>query len=156
MLLKDWLSKWNVKLKLNLGVVEAELEFTDLDKDAAWELYTELVTRVTSQPLDADEGDPTTALTSVYSIFDTTRTIMKEKGRKASGFAHIAVIVLNKVIRPFTRKWHKISLDGGFEDEANRDQFRTELKTLQVLIGDYTKSLAEMAGVEDMTQIIDE
>ena len=47
-----------------------------------WELYIELLTRITTQALPAVEGDEQTALDSVYSLFRTTRKILRQRGRK--------------------------------------------------------------------------
>ena len=72
------------------------------DKVAAWELYIELLTRITTQPLGIDDGDEKTALESVYSLFPTTRSIIKQNGRDCIEFTKLAVVVLNRKIRPFT------------------------------------------------------
>ena len=49
-----------------------DLSFNDADRDAAWELYIELVTRITTQSLDEDDGDEKSALDSIYKIFSLT------------------------------------------------------------------------------------
>lgn len=51
---------------------------TDADTSAAWELYTEIRTRITTQPLAYRHGDEETALTSVYNIFRLTREAIKK------------------------------------------------------------------------------
>ena len=56
----------------DLKVADVELSFKEVDKDAAWELYIEMLTRITTQALPAEEGDEQTALDSVYSLFRTT------------------------------------------------------------------------------------
>lgn len=61
--------------------------------------------------------------------------------------------MLNQVIRPFTAKWHKLSLEEAFEDKKQCDTFREELKRLQLLLGIYTQMLADMADVEDLTKL---
>jgi len=48
-----------------------------------------------------------------------------------------------------------VSLGGGFEDSETCVQFRAELKELQGKLHIYTKMLAEMAGVEDLTKLED-
>jgi hypothetical protein len=63
--------------------------------------------------------------------------------------------VLNQIIRPFTAKWHKPSIEGGFKDKAVCDDFRQELAALQVKLQNYAKMLADMAGVEDLTELED-
>lgn len=149
-------SKWKLSsIKLNLKFAEIEFTSTEEDKQAAWELYVELLTRITTQVLKDTDGDEKTALTSVYSIFPTTRSILKEKGRDAQTFTKIAIVVLNQIIRPFTAKWHKLSEEGAFSDNAKCSEFRNELKSLQVDLIHYTQLLADLAEVEDLTDIGD-
>ena len=110
---RGWLKKWNMtSLKVKAGFLEMEFSPKDTDKNAAWDLYIELLTRITTQTLKIEEGDEKTALDSIYSLFKTTRNVIKKYGRGCFEFTKIAIIVLNKIIRPFTAKWHKLSLQG--------------------------------------------
>jgi mRNA-degrading endonuclease YafQ of YafQ-DinJ toxin-antitoxin module len=127
----------------------------DADKNAAWDLYVELLTRITTQPLPKEHGDEQTALNSVFALFTLTRDVLKKHGRNAEEFSKIAIVVLNQVIRPFTAKWHKHSLAGAFDDEKQCNEFRTDLKKLQLILGIYTQMLSDMAGVEDLTKLED-
>ena len=112
----QWLENWDMtSLKISAPFLEMEWNPAEPDKDAAWELYIELLTRITTQPLSAEDGDEETALKSVYSLFDLTRSIIKSHGRDCKEFTKIAIVVLNQIIRPFTAKWHKQSLAGAFE-----------------------------------------
>ena len=124
-----------------------------MDKDAAWELYVEMLTRITTQALPSKKGDEQTALDSVYSLFPTTRKILRQRGRKTIAFTKVAVPVLNQIVRPFTAKWHKKSLAGAFKDKTKRKEFRDELKKLQGRLQNYNRMLAEIAGVEDLTDL---
>ena len=151
-----WLENWDMTtLKIKAPFLEMEWKPQDEDKAAAWELYIELLTRITTQPLAANHGDEQTALSSVYAIFGLTRNVMKNNGRHCTEFTKIAIVVLNQIIRPFTAKWHKFSVAGGFENDVNCQEFRAELITLQSILCTYTKMLAEMAGVEDLTTLED-
>lgn len=153
---KDLFENWGLKsLKLNLKFVEAEFVAQPEDQDAAWEMYVELITRVATQFLEPDAGEEESALNSVYSLFETTRSILKEKGRKCESFTKIAVIVLNQVVRPFTAKWHKEKENGAFNNSEKCIQFRNELAILQAELRKYTALLANIAGVEDITDIND-
>jgi hypothetical protein len=125
----------------------------DEDKAAAWDLYVELLTRTTTQPLRDDFGDETAALSSVFSLFATTRSVIKNNTRHCIEFTKIAVVVLNQVIRPFTTKWHKLSLEGAFNNDKTKKEFREELHSLQLILKNYTKMLADMADVEDLTEL---
>ena len=125
----------------------------DADKNAAWELYIELLTRITTQPLPLKHGDEKTALDSIYSLFGLTRSIIKSYKRDCIEFTKIAIVILNQIIRPFTAKWHKISIEKEFKDPKSCKNFRKELFQLQKQLCIYTKMLADMAGVEDLTEI---
>ena len=67
-------------VRLNVAGIQVEVEFNQDDKDAAWELYVEMLTRIVTQPLPADVGDEKTALDSVFSLFATTREILASAG----------------------------------------------------------------------------
>ena len=141
------------KIRLNLSVVALEIDFNENDRDAAWELYIEMLTRIVTQPLPAGSGDERAALDSVYSLFPTTRAILRRQGRNALQFSKVAIPVLNQVVRPFTAKWHGESLAGAFDDPARRALFRAELTLLQEDLRNYNRLLANIAGVEDLTEL---
>ncbi len=141
------------KVKLNTKLLELDFTFDRADQDAAWELYIEMLTRIVTQPLPVDAGDEQTALDSVYSLFPITRGILRQHGRGTLQFAKIAIPVLNQIVRPFTAKWHKESLRGAFKDEDRRKEFREELTALQEDLRNYNRLLADLAGVEDLTDL---
>lgn len=141
------------KVNLKLSVIEAEISFKETDKDAAWELYIEMLTRIVTQPLPSDSGDEKTALDSVYALFSITREILRRRGRETIAFSKVAIPVLNQIVRPFTAKWHKESLAGAFDQENKRQEFRSELEILQRDLRNYNSMLAEIAGVEDLTNL---
>ena len=118
-------------MSLNLKAVQLEVSFQEADKDAAWELYIEMLTRVVTQPLSAESGDEQTALDSVSSLFPTTREILRCRGRTTISFSKVAIPVLNQVVRPFTAKWHRESIAGAFQQEGKREEFRREMASLQ-------------------------
>ena len=151
---RDFLEKWGLSgLKIKLGFLEGEFGPRDPDRAAAWELYIELLTRVTTQYLAPDHGDEKTALDSVYAVFPLTREILRRQGSGCGEFAKLAIPVLNQIIRPFTAKWHRLALAGAFQDPLQRTTFRTELASLQARLRDYTRALAAMADVEDLTAL---
>jgi hypothetical protein len=151
---RKWLEKWEMtSLKISVPFLEMEWKPQDEDKAAAWELYIEMLTRITTQPLDTTHGDEKTALDSVFSLFSITRQVLKNNTRNCTEFAKIAIVVLNQVIRPFTAKWHRLSLQGAFNDADKCREFRTELAALQIILRQYTKMLADMSGVEDLTTL---
>jgi hypothetical protein len=99
-----------VGVKVNLGLVElsGEWEPNDIERAAAWELYIELVTRVSVVPLGPDQGSLREALTSLYTIFATTRDVLRRRGPELAeakpggqyNFAYLALTILNTGIRP--------------------------------------------------------
>ena len=130
---RDWLAQWKpISLKLNLKFLDMEWKLDNPDRDAAWELYVELLTRITTQPLPQEHGDETTALKSVHALFGLTRDIIKKHGRAAQKFTVLAIVVLNQIVRPFTAKWHKLSLQETLNEPAGCQTFPAELEALQV------------------------
>jgi hypothetical protein len=152
--IKKLFENWDMtRLKINLIFLESEWEPKVCDSEAAWEMYVELLTRIATQRLPDDAGMESSALESVYSLFGITRGILREHGRDSIGFAKIAIIVLNQVIRPFTARWHKLSEEGAFADKEQCLLFREELNLLQANLNNYMGMLAEIAGIEEISAI---
>lgn len=153
MKLQELLARFQLSsLKISAPFLQATIDLKDADRDAAWDLYIELITRVATQHLDPGDGDEAAALDSIYQLFGLTRETIKRNGREAINFTKIAVVVLNQKIRPFTAKWHPVMLEGPLDPET-RQHFRNELRALQVDMRNYTKLLAELAQVEDLTDL---
>lgn len=150
---QELLARYNIGLRLNCGFLEAEIKFDKAHQQAAWELHVELATRILTQDLPIEHGDESTALQSVYSLFPITRDVLKKQGRNAGQVSKIAVVVLNQIIRPFTAKWHRLYLNNAFGDPNQCVIFREELAQLQVKLRGYSKIMAELAKVEDLTDI---
>ncbi len=142
---------------VNLGVpfaakfLESKRNTRGNDQKAAWDMYVEMATRITTQPLDPEHGVEKTALDSVYSLFQTTRDILHEQGPDCVEFAQIALVILNEKVRPFTADWHRRSLAGAFDDPAACVEFREELESLQKILREYMRVLADIAGIEDIS-----
>lgn len=153
---RKWLEDWDMTgLRIKTPFLEMEWQPSDQDKAAAWELYVELLTRISTQPLNPEHGDERTALDSVHSLFPITREVLKSHTRDCIEFAKIAIVVLNQIVRPFTAKWHRLALQGAFDDPEKRTQFRSDLGNLQSTLRNYARMLADMAGVEDLTSLED-
>lgn len=144
------------RISLNFKFLDVELVINNYDKEAAWLMYVELITRVTTQLLEDDSGIEEAALKSVYNMFEITRNVLKEKGRKAKTFTKIAIIILNQKIRPFTSKWHKEFEEDEYLNKEKCSEFRKELKELQKVLTNYCRLLADMAEVEELTNIKDD
>jgi len=154
MKLSKWFENWDLTgLKIKTPILEMDWAPQEADKDAAWDMYIELLTRITTQALPNDNGIEQTALESIYTIFGITREIIKTHGRDCEGFARIAIVILNQIIRPFTARWHKLSTEGAFDNKETCVLFRSELSELQAKLTNYCKMLAEISGVEDLTKM---
>src|SRR5882724_3775645 len=128
MTFKKFLENWDMtELELDIKFLKMKWAPQTADQNAAWELYVELLTRITTQALPAEYGDERTALDSVYSLFPTTREIIKKHGKECINFAKIAIPVLNQIVRPFTAKWHRASLAGAFKNKDQCEKFRNDL-----------------------------
>ena len=102
---EKWLDQWNLnELEINSYFLKMKWAPIKSDKDAAWELHAEMVTRIVTQPLPDSDGDLSTALHSIYSLFGTTRQIIRNYGRDCIEFSKLSIMVLNQVVRPFTAK----------------------------------------------------
>lgn len=147
----QWLEQWNFsKLKVNIAFLEMEFTPNEHDRNAAWEMYIELLTRIpTVTTLLVESDNKNTALNSIYSLFVTTRRVIRDNTYHASEFAKISILVLNQIIRPFTTKWHKQALNGGFTDPQQCKEFQEELNILQRDLKNYTSLLGDMAGIEE-------
>jgi hypothetical protein len=64
---------------------------------------------------DAVPRPEKTALESVHA-FPLTREILRRHGSGYGEFAKLTIPVLNQIIRPFTAKWHRLSLAKAFGD----------------------------------------
>ena len=55
---RKWLENWDMtSLKISTPFLDMEWKPQAADKEAAWELYVELLTRVSTQGLPPDAGD---------------------------------------------------------------------------------------------------
>jgi hypothetical protein len=149
---RDLLGEWGLsRLQLKAGFVEAEFVSQDADRRAAWDLYVELATSVTTQGLDDAQGKDRAALESLHSIFPSTRAILRQHGPSAQHFARVAIAVLNIVLRPFLSKWHvRLGADGRTL-EHDRAEFRADLRHVRDELMEYAAVLARIADVEPLT-----
>jgi hypothetical protein len=156
--------KLTVGLPFNLGSLE--FEANEVEQRAAWSLYVELTTRIAIQPLDPEEGLLREALTSLYSLFELTREILREAGPEVAhgqnSFGPVAIEVLNVGLRPFTAKWHprllaheQLRPEGvsALEHErawAQFEEMRKELAALQQQMGVYADVLGKISGAKEL------
>jgi hypothetical protein len=161
--------------------VSIKVPFTDIgiegtwqpdenERKASWEMYVELITRVSVVALRPEEGLLREALSSLYALFDTTRAILREygpgvakpKGKGRLSFGNLSVTILNAVLRPLLAKWHPLLLDyentrattiSALEHERNwarNTELRQELAAVRGTLIAYADVLAEVAGVPSL------
>ena len=105
----------NVKLNLKLpgfGGIEGTWEPDGAEISAVWELYVELITRAPLGEPAPHDGLAREVLTSIHSLFDTTRGILwryrpavaRPKDGNNLSFGYLAVTMLNLVLRPVLTK----------------------------------------------------
>jgi len=141
-----------------------------VQQQAAWELYVELVTRVATQQLGPNQGLLREALTSIYSLFPETRRILKQYGPKvalpmecgALSLAEIALIVLNRHLRPLLAEWHprleaheatrgeKVAPASHERAWPDHQALREEIDRLRNVLSSYAGLLARACGVEPL------
>jgi hypothetical protein len=156
------LTRVSVNLPFQIGSFEWEADVTE--RRAAWSLYVELVTRIAIVPLDPDHGVLREALSSLYSLYPTTRAVLKEAGPDVGGgldsVGGIAIAVLNRGLRPFMAKWHPRLL--AYEEQrpegmtvleherrwVEAPTMRAELEVLQRDLRQYADALAAIAGAD--------
>lgn len=162
----------SVQVGLNLPFLQISgtWEPNDDERKAAWELHVELVTRISVVPLGSDEGLLREALSSLYTLFATTREILRKYGPdiaepKPDGqynFGILAVAMLNFALRPVLARWHpaleewEAARPAGrsrAEHEAAWDrapELRDALDTARVALTQYARIMAEACGVPDL------
>jgi hypothetical protein len=162
----------SVSVGLKLGPVQlgGTWEPDERETEAAWEMYIELATRISTQPLKADEGILREALSSLHDLFSITReilrrqgpTVARKKGKGDHSFAELAIYVLNYAVRPVLAKWHPLleeyessRPDGksvlAHEAEWERSaELRDVLEDLRSVLLEYANLLARVAGVEPL------
>lgn len=133
----------------NEGFLERTWAPSEGDRDAAFALYTELRSRITTQVLNYQDGDEASALESVYRIFALTREIIHRHGRGCRHFAQFSLLVLNRQIRPFTARWHRKQVQGQLASQFNKHAFRTELQILQGELQRFVEALGWLAEGKD-------
>ena len=159
----------NVRLRLRLpGIVDISGTWEPNESEimAAWELYVEMATRTPLGGYSPHEGSIREALTSLHSLFNTTRAILRQHGpsvaRPKSGvemsFGYFAISMLNLVLRPLLTKWHprlrKWERQNPDLDEhvwSDRCDFWEDLNEAARQLREYADLFAEVAEVPELT-----
>jgi hypothetical protein len=146
----------------------SELRFvvTRDSKRVAWKLFVETMTRVSTQPLEQEEGLLREAMSSLYGLFEMVRETLKETlpstaDDGAPTVEQLAITMLNLELRPFLSRWHPalrrwedahpgVSESEWPENRACRDA----LTRTQAAIRDYALGYARLAGVRDARAMV--
>jgi len=118
----------SLNISLPFGIGSVSIDVDEAQQQAAWSLYVELATRVASVELEPGMGSAREALNSLYSIFGTTRSVLREAGPGAAkgpnSVGPIAIDILNEGLRPFVVKWHsRLSEFEYAQTEGQRNEF---------------------------------
>ncbi|KUO22799.1 hypothetical protein [Streptomyces dysideae] len=156
-----------------VGEISGTWEPADAERSAAWELYLELVTRVSVEELDPEEGFLREALSSLYTFFGTTREILRRYGPDIApplapghvSFGVLAVTVLNRVLRPLLSQWHPRLSAYESQRPTGRDPvayerawehaeaLRAEITAVRQSLVSLARTLQEVAGVSDLIDL---
>ncbi len=163
----------SIEVNLNiplLGGIKGTWEPNREERKAAWELYVELITRISVVELESGEGILREALSSLYSLFGITREILRKYGTSVAkprkeneySFGELAIIILNYVLRPLLSKWHPLLHE--YESERDKDisikehedkweknsELRKELNETRDILIVYSNHLAKVAKVKPL------
>jgi len=165
------LTSVKVSLKLPyIGGVEGVWKPDESERKAAWEMYVELITRISVAELKPGEGLLREALSSLYTLFDTTRIILRKygpsvaqpKGKDKLSFGYLAVAILNAVLRPVLAKWHPLLLDYESTKESSvspleherqwdkNEELRGVLKDVRGVLIEYANLLAQVIDIPSL------
>lgn len=165
----------SIGLPFGLGKIGGTWKPKDDERKAAWEMYVELITRVSVADLADDEGLLREALTSLYSLFGTTREILRKYGpdvaRPAKGsdvsFGRLSVGLLNGCLRPLLSAWHPRLSD--YENRrppevspvdwerrwTEAPKLREELAEVRSVATRYAEILGEVCDAPDLLDAVD-
>jgi hypothetical protein len=160
-----------LSVSLPFGIGSVSIEVDEAQQEAAWALYVELATRIATVPLEPGTGSAREALSSLHSLFETTRAVLRSAGPGAASGPHsvgpLAIEILNRGLRPFVADWHgRLSAferqqvaqqrerfggqaDGVIDESRwdERDAFYVALERNRQAMLVYIEALAEIAGV---------
>ncbi|KNB52500.1 hypothetical protein AC230_11100 [Streptomyces caatingaensis] len=134
-----------------------------VERSAAFDLQVELVTRVGVQPLDPEAGSLREALTSLHSLFATTREVLHRVAGESPPplvLPRIALDLTNQHLRPFLALWHAALRQ--HEDTCPPDRsaieherlwsraadMRTHLAALREPLTSTAEDLAALCGID--------
>jgi hypothetical protein len=161
-----------VKLDLKIFSIGGTWEPNDVERRAAWEIYVELITRISVVPLR--DGIAREALTSLHAIFAQTRDILRRYGPEVADpkrdgdytLGYLTIAMLNFALRPFLSFWHpelqswESQRDPATSVKAHEDawgritELRDNLDQVRGVLSAYAATLAAACGVPDLRRAV--
>ncbi len=116
--------------------IEGTWEPTECERNAAWDMYVELVTRIPIAQVKPGESSLQVCLNSLYKLFDETREILRKYGPTVArarsegqiSFGFLSVKVLDIILRPFLVKWYPLLIDYECTRKGNISAWEYERK----------------------------
>jgi hypothetical protein len=170
------------KFNLNLGFVSIGGEFEEDDRQCAWELYCELISRVAVsgkiddlEKLDFSGEVYAESFESLYRFFQEARQIMRRYPVGTINFDqapqdHLGFFIaslLEVIIRPFLEKWragYRYWWDNQSDKSlspflrpiqyARCDELLADWTAVRKFCRDTAKELAETYSLKDVTEIM--
>ena len=103
--------------------------YTQKDRDAAWNMYVELDTRIATRKLIG--GKTKSALESLAQLFAKHRTFSQQGGANCRQYYFITNDFFESSLRPFTSKWHQYFESTDCLSDDDDKMFRLELSLIQ-------------------------
>lgn len=161
-----------VKLDLKFLSIGGTWEPNDAERRAAWELYVELVTRISVAPLR--DGIAREALSSLHAVFGQAREILRRYGPEVAepkpdgeyNLGFLTVALLNLALRPVLAYWHpelqvweagrepSESVKAHEEAWPRIGELRAALDELRGVLTVYAAVLAAACGIPDLIPAI--
>lgn len=150
--------------ELDLKLVKLGAKLAEDDRQCAWELYTEIVTRVSVVGKTSDKNctnfdgeNLSESLDSLYKFFQESRGIMRSfpVGRIGRKKNHLGILIhrmMRNVLRPFLEKWHG-DYRHWWEHHANQ-----KLPPLERQLGypKYNEFLADWKSIRILMRLVQE
>lgn len=171
----DFIGGVNERINLHISTTEITvpiaggsltLNIAKNDRQAAWNIYTQLSTRVAAVEFDESFDSAYLVHQSLYKMFDLIREeiskipVERVRGDKSDNTVVFYMDILNKGIRPHLSKWHlpleafvktereKHPNESYFEIEKKfplRKELIESLKAMNIRMNGYSKSLLMIA-----------
>lgn len=151
---------------IDIGFVKLGGDFTEDDRQCAWELYTELATRVavTGKPHDRDGTDFSgevyaESLVSLYTFFSEARKIMRQfpvGAINAKGVEnHLGALIhraMRDVLRPFLESWqadYRFWWESGSDKTLSPFERQKTYPKLNEMLSQWSDVRAIMRAIQD-------